>query len=238
MSEGRTDGGGSASPGRARAHPRARMLWTAAVLFAAVVAFGIWLRAAGADPLPVDRWWHDLAGVAPDSPAFGLARALAVAGSGIGAASCTAAAVLALLGFRRIRDAGAVATAMLLGILASETLKLLVARPRPWDALLDPPGFSYPSGHSMGAAALAVSLALIAAAAPASPSAPVRPARRRVAWAIAAAWILLMMWSRTAVQVHWLSDTIAGAALGIAAALTARALWLRLRAPLEPAAAP
>jgi len=210
------------------------MLWTAAALVVAVVAFGVWLRATGGDPLPIDRWWHDLAGVQRGSPAFGLARALAIAGSGIGAACCTAVAVLALLGFRRIRDAGAVATAMLLGILASESLKALVARPRPWDALLDPPGFSYPSGHSMGAAALAVSLALIAAAAPASPSTPVRPTRRRVAWAIAAAWILLMMWSRTAVQVHWLSDTIAGAALGIAAALVARALWLRLPAPPPP----
>ena len=106
---------------------------------------------------------------------------------------------------------------MLIGVILSETAKALVARPRPLDALLDPPGFSYPSGHSMGAAALAVSLALAASAA--------RPGLRRAVWAAAVLWILLMMWSRTAVQVHWLSDTVAGAALGVSAALAARALW-------------
>ena len=45
-----------------------------------------------------------------------------------------------------------------------------------------------------------------------------------------------MMWSRTALQVHWLTDTIAGALLGLSAALLADAFWiwvaLRTRSPL------
>jgi membrane-associated phospholipid phosphatase len=41
----------------------------------------------------------------------------------------------------------------------------------------------------------------------------------------AAAWVLAMMWSRTGLQVHWLTDTIAGALIGIAAAVLVDELW-------------
>ena len=39
-------------------------------------------------------------------------------------------------------------------------------------------------------------------------------------------YVLAMMWSRTYLHVHWLTDTIAGALLGVAAAL---AVWIVLR---------
>nr|WP_245162153.1 phosphatase PAP2 family protein [Brevibacterium marinum] len=50
---------------------------------------------------------------------------------------------------------------MLFGIALSEILKTVVTRVRPSEQLYDSLGYSYPSGHSMGAAALAVALAFI-----------------------------------------------------------------------------
>ncbi|MDN5808069.1 MAG: phosphatase PAP2 family protein [Brevibacterium sp.] len=64
-----------------------------------------------------------------------------------------------------------------------------------------------------------------------------RPVQMRFHWSmiLAFAWIVLMMWSRTALQVHWLSDTIAGALIGISAAVLADELWtwvtMRTRSP-------
>src|SRR5699024_192242 len=71
------------------------------------------------------------------------------------------AAIFALR--RRFRSAGFLVTAMAAGICMSELLKAVVTRLRPIDQLYESTGFSYPSGHSMGAAALAVSLRIIAA---------------------------------------------------------------------------
>jgi undecaprenyl-diphosphatase len=34
-----------------------------------------------------------------------------------------------------------------------------------------------------------------------------------------------MMWSRTALHVHWLSDTLAGALLGFCVAIIVRRIW-------------
>ncbi|MDN5636001.1 MAG: phosphatase PAP2 family protein, partial [Brevibacterium sp.] len=74
-------------------------------------------------------------------------------------------------------------------------------------------------------------------AAPAEITPPLEPVRLRFHWSmiLAFAWILLMMWSRTALQVHWLTDTIAGALIGISAAVLADELWtwvtMRTRSP-------
>ena len=155
---------------------------------------------------------------------------------------------------------------MAAGICMSELLKAVVTRLRPIDQLYESTGFSYPSGHSMGAAALAVSLAIIAARAhgrrvraaqaavtqstaaqaavtqaaaaqtadtPATDADadddtdPIPAPRLAFHWSFvpAAAWVLAMMWSRTGLQVHWLTDTIAGALIGIAAAVLVDELW-------------
>ncbi|QBE48130.1 phosphatase PAP2 family protein [Leucobacter triazinivorans] len=185
-----------------------------------VLAFGAYLRFAERGPLGIDAWWHGVATATRGSAAYAIAVFMAEAGDGIGAAACTAIAVALLIAVRRPRDAVAVASALLLGVLASETIKALVLRPRPWDQLYTAHGGSYPSGHSMGAAALAVSLALVVAGVRALPRAAAR-------WAAAAAtcWIALMMWSRTALHVHWLTDTLAGAVLGAGIAVVVRYAW-------------
>lgn len=208
-----------AAPPQTRTLARLATPW-AVVGLVLIAAFGAYLRFVHAGPFTLDEWWHGVAAVSRGSAPHAIAVFMAEAGSGIGAAACTAIAAALLLALRRPRDAASVATAMLLGIAASETIKALVLRPRPWEQLYHAAGSSYPSGHSMGAAALAVSLALVAAE-----SRRLSRTATRWAWAVAAAWIVTMMWSRTALHVHWLTDTVAGALLGTCTAILARRVW-------------
>lgn len=204
--------------------------WLAGSLVAvlAITAFGVWLHLTDGAPTAVDTAWNGFARTTPGSPAFALALGLAYMGGTLGVTMCAAIAVVVLLLRQRGGDAIAVALAALIGVASSELVKLLVARPRPPDALVHPSGFSYPSGHSMGAAVLAVSLVLVILASD-------HASRRAARWAMLCAtiWVLAMMWSRTALGVHWLTDTIAGALLGAVAAIVARAL----RRTPRPAAA-
>jgi undecaprenyl-diphosphatase len=146
-------------PPRTASLARTATPWAVAGLVL-IAALGAYLRLVHSGPFGVDEWWHGVAGATRGSAPHAVAVFMAEAGSGIGAAACTAIAAALLLALRRPRDAASVATAMVIGIAASETLKALVMRPRPWDPLFHAAGSSYPSGHSMGAAALAVSLAL------------------------------------------------------------------------------
>lgn len=260
------------------------ILWSTLPAVFLVVAFGLWLRVNVSGPTKVDQGWLNLVGLEPESTGYWLAVILAEVGGGTGAVICTGqlAAVFVLL--RRFRAAGVLVTTMLIGIALSELLKAVVTRVRPSEQLYDSLGYSYPSGHSMGAAALALGLAFIvsrahmlrlaevgavpplaispedksapaplkaavddtsateavptsAEAVPTEITPPLEPVRLRFHWSIllAFAWILLMMWSRTALQVHWLSDTIAGALIGISAAVLADELWtwltIRTRSP-------
>lgn len=211
-----------------RRDPRAYVaIGFSAASIAVVIACGLILRSLGNGPLGVDIWWHDLMGVSEGSPAFVVAAVFARVGSALGVALCGVFIAVLLfyrefrrrsLAWERWRDSCALITAMLIGVLCSETIKHFIARPRPADALLHPAGYSYPSGHSMGAAVLVVSLMLIASG---------RVSRTAARWVTLGAviWVLAMMWSRAALQVHWLTDTLAGALLGIAAAMLSHAIW-------------
>jgi len=201
------------------APPRAAVRFALAGILA-VLAAGVVLRFAGHGPLGLDLWWHGVVGTTRGSAPFAVAVFFAEIGGGIGAAACTAIAAALLLALRRARDAAAVATASALGVALSEAMKALVLRPRPWDQLYSSQASSFPSGHSMGAAALAVSLVLVLAASDRVPRSALRWAR-----IAAAVWIVGMMWSRTALHVHWLTDTLAGALLGACVAVLARRLW-------------
>jgi phosphatidylinositol-3-phosphatase len=90
-------------------------------------------------------------------------------------------------------------------------VKQLVERPRPPAglALSHATGFAFPSGHATDAAAVYGMLAVLLVRSG-------RPAARVAAWAGAAALVALVGLSRLYLGVHWLSDVVAGAALGIA----------------------
>jgi phosphatidylinositol-3-phosphatase len=103
--------------------------------------------------------------------------------------------------------AGAVAGAWVVQV----AVKQLVERPRPPAALAvsHATGFAFPSGHATDAAAVYGMLAVLLARSG-------RGAARVAAWAGAAALIALVGLSRLYLGVHWLSDVVAGAGLGIA----------------------
>ena len=97
-----------------------------------------------------------------------------------------------------------------LSTLISLGLKALVGRDRPPAGLVHPLTTSFPSGHTTYAGATCVALVLLF-------SAP--GPRRRGWWILAGLGVGGMAWSRTYLQVHWLSDVVAGALLGIGVSL-------------------
>jgi membrane-associated phospholipid phosphatase len=178
-----------------------------ALVLLALVAFAAALVPAG--PLAIDQRWsesmHDIRGPVLDD----VAHVFDAAGHGLVRALSIAAIGLVLLVARRWLALAAFALTESLAPLASSVIKVVVGRPRPPDALIHPSGASFPSGHVTYAAATSVAVVLLTA-----------PGRRRRGWWGAAALVTAgMAWSRTYLQVHWLSDVVAGAALGVGMAL-------------------
>jgi undecaprenyl-diphosphatase len=139
------------------------------------------------------------------------ARAVTTAGSSVVVNVIAAVVAVALLIARSWRAAALVLVARL-GELASTTaVKDLLARPRP--TLLDPvahgAGFSFPSGHAAGAAAVYGALVVLALP---------HAARWAKALLVAAGALLLcaVAASRVLLGVHYPSDVAAGAVLGLA----------------------
>ncbi|GHI85869.1 phosphatase PAP2 family protein [Streptomyces xanthophaeus] len=111
-------------------------------------------------------------------------------------------------------------TAYLLGGTACvQVIKHLVDRPRPENPLVRVDHGSFPSGHAAGAALIVVIVGALL----------VPAARRRAWWISGALFTVAMMWSRTWLYAHWLSDTVAGASVGAGTALL---LWWLFRRAL------
>lgn len=96
--------------------------------------------------------------------------------------------------------------ALMLFRLAGSWWRLTVAFPRPcWDPahpslILCPESFSFPSGHALGAAMVAVFLSLVF--------------RNRIVWVLSLAGIMLVSASRVFFGVHTPLDVIGGSLLG------------------------
>lgn len=102
--------------------------------------------------------------------------------------------------------------------LSFQLMKRLTRRERPPVRfhLVHVTGYSLPSGHATQVAAFCVTIALLAA--------PMRSRRARgVIWSTASGVIVLVGASRVYLGVHWLSDVIAGWALGAACAVAGHA---------------
>lgn len=89
-------------------------------------------------------------------------------------------------------------------------VKNLYDRARPPEALVETTSFSFPSGHSVAGAAIAVATVIVLV--------PAGPARRNLEM-VAAGFAIVMALSRVYLRAHWLSDVAAGAALGVAIAV-------------------
>ncbi|MFC7647057.1 phosphatase PAP2 family protein [Streptosporangium lutulentum] len=128
----------------------------------------------------------------------------------------------------------AVATITFGGLL-NLAVKAAVDRARPDlpDPVASAPGASFPSGHAMGAALGVCILMLILLPSLKSWAA------RIVAWLVSGAIMAFVAYSRVALGVHWVSDVIAGIALGIVVVVGAAIgfeAWRRGegRRPVEP----
>ncbi len=115
-------------------------------------------------------------------------------------------ALALLLRARLYRQAAFVATATVLSMSTSGILKLVFARPRP-EVIPQPLGsYSFPSGHTMSAAGLAVSLVVV-----------LWPTRWRVpALVVGVVWAVGVGLSRVYLGYHFPSDVVAGWALSLA----------------------
>ena len=99
-------------------------------------------------------------------------------------------------------------------------IKLLVERLRPALKIVDEQGLSFPSGHSTMAMAIALSLYVIWVS-------KIHSAfGRGLLLTFTIVWPLLIVGTRLYLNVHWLSDTLAGLALGI--------FWVTLLTVLFP----
>lgn len=156
-------------------------------------------------PLGVEHSWAEAMHHLETSLLTDLALAFNWLGHGLGRAFGLTLVGLLLLRRRRWLALAAFAVAESLAPLLSVLLKALVDRPRPPDGLVHAAGPSLPSGHATYAGATCLALVLLFT----TPA-----ARRRRWWALASLGVVGMAWSRTYLQVHWLTDVIAGALLG------------------------
>jgi membrane-associated phospholipid phosphatase len=166
-------------------------------------------------PFPVDLWWHELMVTNRTDAGLVMAWIPSHLGGPVLAAATGLVIVGTLLILRWWWAAITVAATLVLCIGIAAPLARVVGRIRPEDSLAEDVPTSFPSGHVAFAAAMVTVLALLF--------------RHWLWWAIAAAWILWMAWSRTYLAAHWLSDVIGGVFLGVAVGILGWALVETIR---------
>jgi membrane-associated phospholipid phosphatase len=161
------------------------------------------------------RWMDDLR-VGPLTLLF---RFLNAAGGGIVTIPLRAV-VSAYLVFRRWwRKAAAFILTWIASEIALTALKAYFHRLRPTHPLVLTTGFSFPSGHAVAGAAVAVGIVL--AFFPAGE-------RRRWEW-VAAGFAFVMAFSRVYLNAHWFSDVVTGVLLGSGIAIGSAVLVTEIR---------
>jgi undecaprenyl-diphosphatase len=110
------------------------------------------------------------------------------------------------------------------GFLISSWTKSIIARPRPSiiPQLIHASGFSYPSGHSITSAAIYLTMAILACRHYKSLQS------RTLLLILAIIMITLISFSRIYLGVHYPSDTMSGALMGISWALLMAALFSKI----------
>ena len=189
---------------------------------ALVALVGVVAVLISARPLAIDLRWSEAMRDVESGRLHDVALAFNYAGRGLGRGLSLAAVGVVLILARRWWALLAFAVTESLTPLSVNVLKLLVDRPRPPGAMIEATGSSFPSGHAAYAGATAIALLLLFT----------RPGTgHRRGWAVAAAAVVAgMVWSRTYLQVHWLTDAVSGAILGTGLALvTFAAVQIRKR---------
>jgi undecaprenyl-diphosphatase len=182
----------------------------------AFVAVGTFAFAANAitlrekDLITGDRHAFDLADTVRGAALDDVARALTHLGSLATVGAAMLLAVIALLVRRRMIEAMALTSGLVLTWAAVHIAKAVVDRPRPSGSLVDTAGQAYPSGHA------AYAVAWIAIAVVLSRTAP-GLARTTIAVIAATVVAVVVAGTRVYLRAHYLSDVVGG--IGIAAAI-------------------
>ncbi|MBT9606230.1 phosphatase PAP2 family protein [Microbacterium sp.] len=200
---------------------RARALVVAVTATVVFVTLRLVVALSGSAPLPVDVWWDDAMSAIASPVGVIVAWVPAIVGGTIGMIVIGVATSVLFLVRRRPWDALNVAASIALVVAIGAPLAAVIARQRPEHSLAETVATSFPSGHTAVATTIAVTLGLIL--------------RRRWVWAVGAAWVVLMMWSRTYLHAHWLSDVVAGALEGV---VVATLVWAVLEVARERRAQP
>lgn len=195
------------------AHPT-HALWAASGMLALVLMAIL----APAEPLALERSWSQAMYDLQTPLLTDLALVFNWLGRGFGRILTITVIGLLLLRAHRWLALAALLAVETLAPLLSSLLKVGVDRTRPPDGLVHPMGASFPSGHATYAGATCVALVLLFT----TPG-----ARRRWWWALAIVGVAGMAWSRTYLQVHWLTDVMAGALLGSSVSLLVFAIAQR-----------
>lgn len=149
---------------------------------------------------------------------FAALVSVAARPTGVGLLCLVAGIVLWLRGKRL--EIAAVWGAGVLSLATMEAVKALIARPRPEPlAGVVEAGASYPSGTTALVTAVLVCLAQVVA-----PSGPAS----RLALGLALAVVAVVAFCRLLLSVHYLTDVVGGACLGLLCAIAARAIVARI----------
>ena len=174
----------------------------AAVLLLAMAAgFAAIVAADPAHPptIGVDRDWFSLLQSTRAVILTDLANGLGIVIGPIGGTVIVIAVAIFLWLVRGRRIAAVfLLVAIAANAAASELIKLLIIQVGPDGAPVAPGTGAFPSGHVIMTLAAGLALAVVLT----------RPGRRRTALAVVAAATLVMIWCRTYLGFHWLSDTL------------------------------
>jgi undecaprenyl-diphosphatase len=157
-----------------------------------------------------------------------LGRPFSWAGGWIGLAPISVGLVLVLLATRRVLDALWVAVTLAGIHVVTPLLKEAFDRPRPDEgsAVPLPSSDSFPSGHASGAVVTFGVLATICVER--------WPERARVLWSAAVALVVAIGVSRTVLNVHFVTDVLAGWYVGLACFAAALLVHELLRSRATP----
>jgi membrane-associated phospholipid phosphatase len=191
---------------------RRPLLWTACTALALVLAGALVLAASGSHPFfqMYDGAWHRALTASRTPWLTGANRVLDFVGNAGMYIYCTALFLALLVRHRRLALFTGGANLLVAG--ATNLLKFLLGRERPPDSLVHVHTASYPSGHVSATVAAMVATAVVLG--------------RLWMWVSGAILGVAMMYSRMYLGAHWLSDTIAGALLGLGLPLL---LWAVVR---------
>lgn len=211
-------------------HPRAVRVAVALWAIAGLSFIAMALPATSRVLDSFDHWVYDGTYPIKWGPLTALSRGMAFVGSGVFVWPLR----VVVAGWLYVRGRRAALSAWVLAIVLSEpligTLKSFYDRPRPSIALVEEVTGSFPSGHAVAGAVVAISLVIVLV----QPG----PPRRNLEIA-AAGFAFLMAGSRVYLGAHWLTDVLGGVALGAACAIGSAAIVQRyIRSRREVAAEP